>query len=185
MIAFERIESHLRSFGAPEHLLRRVRQARIEEVRHAASTRQLAIRFGGVVREPHCEPSESPPSLLAFAIENAREGCVRETYGALVAGYQAEHATDPEVRVVLSAIRSEELDHATLSWDIADWVEAKLSAAERVVVEQARLDAIEELRDTLLEEPSREVREVAGMPDARTASKLLDALAPNLMNYAA
>lgn len=185
VLAFENMEAELREFGAPSALLRRVRKARADEVRHAESTRVLAERFGGTPREPRCAPHDARPSLLAFAIENAREGCIRETYGSLVAGYQAKHAKDVDVRAVLTAIAAEELEHATLSWDIAEWVEAKLTPAERALVERARHEAIEDLRASLREEPSREVKDVAGMPDAKTALALLDALAPNLLVAAA
>ena len=39
-------------------------------------------------------------TLAALAIENATEGCVRETFGALIAWWQAAAATDPAVRRV-------------------------------------------------------------------------------------
>jgi hypothetical protein len=71
-------------------------------------------------RDPNCQPPVLVPrarvgahgarSLESIAIENAVEGCVNETWAALVATLQAAHATDPELRAVMSstprAIRS-------------------------------------------------------------------------------
>jgi hypothetical protein len=39
----------------------------------------------------------SPRSLEAMVLENARERCVRETYGAVVVGWQARTARDGQV----------------------------------------------------------------------------------------
>lgn len=181
VLAFDELQGHLRAFGAPPDLRLRVRKARADEVRHAAATTRLARRFGGVPKTPVCVESGALPTLLGFAIENAREGCIREAYGALVAAYQAKHAQDPDVAAVFRTIRDEEIEHAELSWAIADWVHTKLTPRERQQVQRARIDMIEELRVAVLAQPSDDVRIVAGMPDARTASMLLDQLQPVLL----
>ena len=53
--------------------------------------------------------------------ENAREGCVRETFGALIAMHQAERAGDPIIRRAMRRIAEEETRHAELAWEVASW----------------------------------------------------------------
>ena len=60
-------------------------------------------------------PSASPNPI---ALENATEGCVRETYGALVAHRQANIATDRSIRCMMQTIATDETNHAGLAWDV-------------------------------------------------------------------
>jgi len=60
-------------------------------------------------------------ALVDVALENAVEGCVRETYGALIATRQAEAASDPVVRRAMRKIAADETAHAALSWDVASF----------------------------------------------------------------
>jgi hypothetical protein len=48
--------------------------------------------------------SRRPRSLVELALENIREGCVRETWGAACAVVQSMKATDLEVRRAMRAI---------------------------------------------------------------------------------
>ena len=61
-------------------------------------------------------------SLFDLAVENMREGCVQETYGALLASYQALCTRDPEVRETMRSVAADETAHAELSWDLAAWL---------------------------------------------------------------
>ena len=65
-------------------------QAAVEEIDHTRRTALLAQRFGA---EPRVPGVEARPLRTRFelALDNAVEGCVRETYGALVATWQAGH----------------------------------------------------------------------------------------------
>lgn len=63
---------------------------------------------------PSVEPVTAP-NLEALALENAVEGCVRETFGALCGGYQAARAADPVVRRTLAQITRDETTHALVS----------------------------------------------------------------------
>ncbi len=179
VLAFDDLVDSLLLFGAPLALVNRARKARAEEVEHAAETRALAVCFGGTPREPLVGKVSTESTLLQFALENAREGCVRETYGALVAAHQAEHAALPAVRAAFAKIGVEELEHAELSWDIAAWASSKLTSHENDLVRQAFAAAIAELEAMHLE-PSPEVRTLAGMPDGRTHRALVAGLAPAL-----
>jgi hypothetical protein len=60
-------------------------------------------------------------SLEQLAVENAVEGCVRETYGALLATWQARAAAEPRVRAMMAAVAVDETRHAQLAWDLDAW----------------------------------------------------------------
>lgn len=180
VLAFDELIEHLRGFGAPADLLERAGKAREDEVRHAAATRALALRHGGRPVEPAIGEAAEAPSLLSFAIENMREGCVRETYGALVIAHQAAHAECPRIRAAFTRIRDEELEHAELSWDIASWLDEGLTPAGRAEVERARHEEIAVLLAAADVEPSDEVVRLAGMPTAATHRGLVAGLAPAL-----
>ena len=141
VIAFERLADVLEADGAPTELVERARRAATDERRHARTFRRLARTRGAVVRRARAD--DRRPTLLDLAIENAREGCVRETYGALVALHQAEHAEDAELRAAFAGIAGDEIAHAALSWELAAWFESRLGAAPlRGAYDEAR----EELR---------------------------------------
>ncbi len=68
-------------------------------------------------------------SLEALAVENAVEGCVRETMGALFAMHQAASAADPHVRATMVSIAPDETRHAALGWAVAEWALDSLRAS--------------------------------------------------------
>ncbi|MBS2020529.1 MAG: ferritin-like domain-containing protein [Deltaproteobacteria bacterium] len=175
VVAFEQMAHVLRVHGAPLALVRRAEAAQRDEIRHAKTMSTLARRHG---LEPRAVRLDAPADvgLEALAIENAVEGCVRETYAVVRAMWQAQHAEDPEVRVALATIAREELRHAELSWDIDGWLATKLAAPARARVEDARRRAIEELRHELHAAPHPEVMAAAGMPSVEVGLRLLDEL---------
>jgi hypothetical protein len=175
VVAFRRLELELRRFGAPPSLVQRARRARAEEIDHARETSRLARQHGGVV-PPLSMPDMMRRELVAVAIENAVEGCVRETFGALVATFQAERAV-PELRPLLRRIARDEARHAELAHDVARWIDRKLTPAERAEVAAARVDALATLAQSVAREPAADVVRVAGMPTSREARVLLDGLA--------
>ena len=91
--AFRILRDELLAHGAPDELVRAAEEARADEVRHARTTRSLAGRFGPTPPQPRARRRPVRP-LEAIAVENAVEGCVRETYGALLAHHQASAAED-------------------------------------------------------------------------------------------
>ncbi|HEY8091894.1 MAG TPA: ferritin-like domain-containing protein, partial [Polyangiaceae bacterium] len=117
--AFARMESELAAHGAPAALLRGARRARRDEVRHTAMVSRLARRHGGAPRTPHAPAPTSVRPLLAIALENAVEGCVRETYGAVVNLVEARASSDPAVRRAMKSIAEDECRHAELAWEVA------------------------------------------------------------------
>ncbi len=177
--AFVRLRDELWLHGAGDELRGAAFLSALEEVRHAQVTSALAARFGASVATPRVE-SRPLRSLLEVALDNAVEGCVRETYGALVAHHQARHAQDPEVRAVMARIAEDETRHAELSWDIAAWADSRLSPAEREAVRRARRAAVEMLRDELARPVDPALVEVAGLPEARSALAMLEVMLQGL-----
>jgi len=135
--AFSRLRRELANHGAPRTLLRAASRAARDERRHARTMRGLARRRGA--RAPIVEVMQtSPQTLLALAIENAIEGCVRETWSAFLAQHQAEHARDPLVRAAMKKIARDESRHAALAWSIDVHLRARLDGASRARIDELR-----------------------------------------------
>jgi hypothetical protein len=169
--AFRRLRRELGRHGAPRTLLDAARRAAREEIVHARMVSQLALAFGATparVRTSHLPLRD----LETIAIENAIEGCVRETYGALVAFWQARTASDPRVREVYRRIAEDELSHAALAFRIASWIEGQLEPAGRERVLAARAKGVETLMSELETEVSSELATLAGVPEPKAAIAL-------------
>ena len=170
--AFRILAGELAAHRAPSALVRSARAAARDEVRHARITRTIAGRYGACPLPPRTASREVRP-LEAVALENAIEGCVRETFAALVAHHQAATATDPEVRAAMASIAVDETRHAALGWEVAAWAETRLSASARARVRAARRDTVEKLRAEVAREVPSSLVEVAGLPDAASAARML------------
>lgn len=179
VVAFERLAEELRALGAPRELVALAERSAADEVRHARVTARLARRFGGVVEEPSIPPF-APRPLFEVALENAVEGQVRETFGALVATFQGARAADNEVRAAMRVIARDETRHSALAWEIAAWAEPLLDGEQRAEIDLARRNAARDLRAELQVEPSAEARTLAGVPAAREAVSMFDAAAAEL-----
>jgi hypothetical protein len=173
--AFEILAGELTVHGAPSALVDAARAAADDERRHARLMGRLAVAAGS--RPPAALVARRPPrDLEAVANENAVEGCVRETYAALVAWRQARAAEAPELRHVMGGIAADETRHAALSWAVDEWARERLSPARRRRVEAARRETIEQLgRELTVAEPT-DVRALAGLPEATEAVQLAAAL---------
>ncbi len=172
VIAFERLADALEREGAPASLVMRARKAAAEEDRHAAIFRALAEQNGATVREPNVVAESG--SLLELACENAREGQVRETHGALVVLHQARHAKTPEIREAFALIADDEISHAALSSDLATWFEGKLTRNEQAIVARARREAARELREA--QGTHDPIDDFLGMPTLDNARAMFDDL---------
>ncbi|MBW2460801.1 MAG: ferritin-like domain-containing protein [Deltaproteobacteria bacterium] len=177
--AFQVLGHELHSHGAPPALVRAAREAAEDEVRHTATMTRIARRFGA---EP--APAKVTPqpvrSLYDIALDNATEGCVRETFGALIGTHQAAAAGDAEVSEALTVIAEDETRHAALSWEIAEWLHTRLTDEERTGVRRARARAVIELRAEMQCTPDADLVRVAGVPTAEAAVALVDRLAEDL-----
>lgn len=177
--AFQVLRDELAAHGAPAALLVAAAQAAEDEVRHARVTAALAARYGATAEAPRVDPA-ALRSLEAIAIENAVEGCVRETYGALVGAFQAAAATDPEVARAMAGIAEDEARHAALAWQIAAWAEPQLSDAGRARVRTAQQDAVAALRAELATPVEPSLQALAGVPGSAHALALLEGMAQEL-----
>lgn len=177
---FEIVERELRGFGAPQRLLRDARRARDDEVRHARLVARLARKHGGYARRPPIAHHRER-SLVAFAIENAVEGCVREAYGAALAAWQARAAVDADVRGAMRSLARDEARHAALAFEIAAWADGRLDehGRDRVRGERERERAIEVLRESL-DAPPRTLATTLGLPNRAAALALHAALTETL-----
>jgi hypothetical protein len=138
--AFRAIRSQLVAFGAPKRLVRAASRAARDERRHARRMRSFARRHGARVPEPAIAGAPAA-SLEAFAMHNAIEGCVRETFGALVARWQAANALDRDLAATMDRIAHEEAEHAALSWQIDAWARARLDREARARIDRAKHEA--------------------------------------------
>jgi hypothetical protein len=168
--AFVQLHARLVSFGAPARLARAALRAAGDERRHARATARLARRFGSEVDEAGpC--ADVPLSFEEFALENAVEGCVRETFGALVSMHQRERAKDARIARAMRRVSDDEARHAELAWAIHRWATPKLSpaAGQRIRCAQAR--ALNELRVVAGIWPPEVIRD-AGMPEPALHARL-------------
>jgi hypothetical protein len=165
--AFRVLASELIANGAPPHLVRAARKAARDEVRHARLTARIARAHGGVAAKVQVARSRTR-SLEEIAVENAAEGCVRETFGALLATWQARSAADPSIAGAMAEIARDETAHAELAWAVDAWAATKLDRVARRRVADARRAAAAELVAEIAEPPSA-LRAAAGLPSAAQA----------------
>lgn len=177
--AFAEIEADLLRLGAPGDLLREAARARRDEVRHARRVGRLARRARGRIPRPQVSPVAAR-SREGFARDNAVEGCVRETYGALVARWQAMAAQHDEIRRALVSVAEDEHRHAELSWRMHAWATEGLDADARARVEAAMVEALVALRLEVDAPMDPEVERMAGYPSREIRQALVTGLARQL-----
>jgi hypothetical protein len=177
--AFERLGRELESLGAPAGLTRLCRRAAGDERRHARVMSQLARTYGA--RAPAVElDTMAARDAVTLAVDNAVEGCVRETFGALVGLHQASFAKDVRVRRAMRSIAHDEIRHAAVSWKISAWLEPRLSPRDKERVRRERVRAVSELRREASVEPSADLRDALGLPNAEVATRMMNELARTL-----
>jgi hypothetical protein len=177
--AFDRLALELQSHGSPKGPRAAARRAARDEMRHALVTKKLAERAGGHVPRVRLL-RQQVRALEDIAIENAVEGCVRETFAAAVAMIQAERAADPQVRRAMKPIARDETRHAELSWAVARWIEPQLDREQRRRVRDAQEQAIAALVSDAAFEPDASLTERLGVPTASQARAVLTVLLASL-----
>jgi hypothetical protein len=170
--AFRVLRRELAGYGAPRRLLRAASRAARDERRHARIAGALARRFGTVPDPVTVEP-RPVRSLEAIARENAVEGCVRETWGAIMALRQSTHATEPAVRAAMRRIARDEVRHAELAWDVDAWLRPRLARAARRRVRDARTAAVAELSREVTHVLPGPARQMLGVPCATESLALV------------
>lgn len=177
--AFQILGRELAHHGAPSSLVRSAEAAEADEVRHTRALSALAVREGASLSSTAVTHG-GPRALVDIALENAVEGCVRETYGALVAGWQAQHAERGDIRRVMRGIYADETVHAELAWDVHAWIRDRLDPSQRARVEQAMRDAVAELERAASGPVGADLVAALGLPPAAEARKLVEGLRSHL-----
>jgi hypothetical protein len=150
-------------------LIERCEAAARDEVRHAKMMRWFAEAHSVTV--PAVTQSPCEEDLLAAAIHNAVEGCVSETWAALIAHVQASHARHPAVRAVYASIAFDETRHAQLAWDLHRWFLSVVDTEARRAVAVAQLRAITDL-PIAARIQAQGLPSDLGLPDADVAASL-------------
>lgn len=181
--AFRQLARELLALDAPESLVSATLSAMADELRHAREMTRVARAYGAEVQLP--EVAEVPlRTALEIALDNASEGCVRETFGALVATHQAASAKSRVVREAMVRIAQDETRHATLSWELARWLDTRIDGRERArVADTRRATASALARELDMGLTERECAEL-GYPTPTVASSLLEGLAAQLLKVA-
>jgi hypothetical protein len=173
--AFERMAAELSALGAPAELVQWARVSADDERRHTRDMGALAERFA--VTPAAYEAQEfALRGLFEVALENAVEGCVRETYGAVVGHHQAEHARDPVVRAAMAKVAEDETRHAALSWAVAEWALPQLTDAQREEIRESQRVAIDALSRSVRVPESAALLQDAGLPAPDVALAMLHGL---------
>jgi hypothetical protein len=170
--AFATLCRELVHHGAPNTLVKRAHRALRDEVRHARLTGDLARFHGAAPKRPMVQ-REPVRSLAEIAVENATEGCVRETFGALIGLWQGKRATDARTRTVMQSVADDEVEHAELAWAVHRWLWPRLTQSERQRVQFAQQRALAELSLVATSGPGPTLNAVVGWPSASDAALLL------------
>ncbi|WP_394833648.1 hypothetical protein LVJ94_44795 [Pendulispora rubella] len=175
VLAFRLLATDLESHRAPAALVRAAKRAGRDDERHAQMTASLARRHGASTAVPKLE-RPSPRPIEDVAIENAVEGCVRETFLALISSRQAETAKDDTIRAAMKTIARDESEHAALAWTLASWLEPRVVGDARARYGKAARTAIQDLRTEAYAPYPEPLRRVVGLPSVRDALALIDSL---------
>lgn len=144
VIAFRELHDELSQIDAPMALRAACILAISDERRHADTMRQLARAAGREPASPIIKPSP-PRSIFALARDNAVEGCVRESFGALEATWQSQTASHPAIRSAMAQIAQDEARHAELAFALNTWLQDRLTPAEREQISAAQRDACQQI----------------------------------------
>jgi hypothetical protein len=167
--AFVELAAELAAHGAPAALVRASLRAADDERRHARTVARLARARGAAPPPVVREPTE-PRDLSSLLLDDVVEGCVHETFAALVAAHQAAAAEAPDVRSAYATIARDEARHALLSFAIADWAGARVARTAARRAEDARQEAISSLARAAEIEPTE--LGGLGLPEATRAVDL-------------
>ena len=125
--SFARLSLELVALGAPPSLVRGAHEAALDEIEHA----RLAFGLARAV-DPSSPPMGPAPFALAgseglattleeLVAATVRDGCVGESFAALVAAESALLCAEPCTRAVLSRIAEDERAHAAFAFRVVAW----------------------------------------------------------------
>lgn len=178
VVAFEQLAVELSRHSLPEALRNGALRAAQEERRHTRLVGSLARERGGQFSVSRSKTEVR--SLEAIALDNAVEGCARETFGAMVGLYQSMHATDPSLRAVMASVAEDELGHSSWSWALDGALAPRLSRQARRKIREARDEALSTLTHGVLAGRSEAERAALGLPDEERLVAMADSLRAQL-----
>jgi hypothetical protein len=176
VLAFEQMASDLARHRAPVALVRAAERCAADETRHARVMTRHARERGAKAIAPRVR-ALGPRSLEGVARENLVEGCVRETFGALMLAWQGTHATSPELRATFARLARDETRHAALAHATARWAAKRLDAPSRTRLARAARRALQQLGDEARATVPSVVDAPLGLPRARVRAALVQGLA--------
>ncbi len=180
--AFHILARELALHDAPSSLVLAAKQAARDEARHARVMFALARREGAATTRVRAKALRGLPrarELEDVAIENAIEGCVRESYGALLALRQTKQTKNPKIHETIIKITKNKITH------VARWASRRLSPSATKRVRRARAAAIRDLEREASAAVDPETARAAGLPDPAEALALVRGLGVALENYSA
>ncbi len=154
--SFARFSLQLLALGAPAQLVGDAQAAGLDEVAHAERAFSIASRLAGRAIGPGKLPELDHPlelDLLSVARATLAEGCIGETFAAVVAQEQARLAGDSSVRQALLDVAEDETRHAQLAFRFLAWALAQGGPKQRANL-RAELRREAERKLALLPEPS-------------------------------
>jgi len=164
--SFRALATELRQTPIGRNFSPRLRKAAKDEIRHARLMEREAHRYGSRRPKQTFSALSERRTLKDIALENAREGCVFETYSALEMHALAARAQSEEHRALFESIAKDETEHAELAWDLHAAFLERLEPAERSEVEAALSDALCALRAAPRPSFPLELHETLGLPQA-------------------
>jgi hypothetical protein len=178
--AFRRLRDELHLHRAPDRLVRVASRAMRDEIRHVRQTSALARRFRERPVAPLPVPPRVPRSLEAVALENAVEGCIRETYSALECLWQSHRAGDAVVKATMARIARDELRHLAVSWAVDSWCRSKLGRAAARRLRDAQHEEVLVLAREMSRDPAESLVAIAGLPRASQSRALIGVISEQL-----
>ena len=172
MLAFLELGRDLAALGAPDGLVAECRRAAADEVRHAVVTARLATDRGAPLQAAMVKES-TLPSSAELAVANAVDGCVGESWAALLATHQAAACPDAQIAAAMALIAADETRHAALAWSVADWLALRLPAEGRLAVASTVDAALVRLGQGDDGVPDPVVRAALGLPSTERRAALV------------
>jgi hypothetical protein len=176
-VAFDRLARELTLLGAPDSLVQAAARAHRDELRHAHKMGALAVRYGARPKPVRSLGALPMRPLWAIAKENVTEGCVGETFAALVAIWQSEAAGDPEIRAAMRSIAHEEVTHAEFSHALHAWARTTLGADEVAQLDALFAASLATLSRRVTIDYAPEIVALGGLPPAHVARHMAGELA--------
>lgn len=172
VLAFDRMVAELEKFDAPADLKRAAHKAKRDEISHAHAMTTCTHAHGATMTQPRMKKPRAR-SLEAMAIENAVEGCVNETFGAILLAWQSRFAKAESLRRTFAVIARDEAEHAALAWSVARWADTRLDPAAQKRVRRAHDRAVRALTKSTSQDLGCD--RALGLPDAAQRRALVDA----------